>query len=339
MAVLAAGLGAVSCVGNGDDAYYPGPRTGPDGGADASKVLDATLGDAEGGESGLDADDGASDDGEASTATLALLRVANWSADSPAVDFCVAVHGTGAFQGPILGASAASMEEAGGVLAGSGALSFPQASNYLLFQPAQYDARIVAAGSVDCATGITQDATGLSAVASGGLETIALVGAGHPQDGEPGLKIVGFLDELEGSLKGALIVRVINAAVDLPKAEVGTLDTYFTPFTQPVGFGNSSVGDPMADPNGYIAELPIVSKTIAARASVATLLDASAHTIVAQAPNISLASGATVTFVVVGANGQVASDGGSGIAALLECVDNAGSVGLQGTCQVIPPPP
>ncbi len=331
-----AGLGAVAC-GNGDDTFSPPPPvTVADGGADASKLTDATLGDAEGGEAGMESDAGdAGLDGQMLTPTLALLRFANWSADSPGIDFCVARHGSGTDQGPILATNAAAINDAGNIDAGSGALPVPGVSAYLLMDPAQYDARVVAAGSTDCTTAITQDATGLPVLASGGFETIALVGAAHPRNGESGLQIVAFQDELTNSVQGALLIRVINAAVDVPMAEVGTLDTYFTPFLNPVAFGASSAGGPMADPNGYIAELPIVSLTIAARASVATLLNASAHTVLAQAPGVSLMGNLSVTFVVVGANGQLEPDGGSVLAQILECVDNAGTVGLAGTCHVI----
>ena len=131
----------------------------------------------------------------------------------------------------------------------------------------------------------------------------------------------------------ALLIRVINADADLPKVDVGVLNAR-SPILSGVPFGASSAGDPTADPNGYIAQLPIVNQTIAATASVATLLDASAHTIVAQAPEISLLGGIAVTFVVVGST-TLGGTGGSGIAQLLECIDNAGSVGLEGSCQVV----
>jgi hypothetical protein len=328
---LAAGAGVVAC-GDGDDTYSPAPVTVPDGGGDASKASDATV-DAESGPPVPG--DGDAEDEDVQPPTLALLRMANWSADAPAVDFCLAPHGTGTFRGPMLGTAAAAINEAGVVDAGSGALSFPHASAYLVVEPAQYDARLVAGGSVDCSTGITPDATNLPALPTGGLQTVALVGTVHPQNGESGLQIVGFVDELKNTLSGALLIRVINAAVDLPKVEVGTLDTYLLPFLAPVAFGASSAGDPMADPNGYISDLPLSNVTIAARTAVPSLLGAPLHTIVAQAPGISLASGATVTFVVIDANGQVPSEGGGGIGALLECIDNAGSVGLDGTCSVI----
>jgi hypothetical protein len=341
-----AAIGALGC-GNGDDNFVPPPVVKIDAGADASKPEDATAGgDASGSAMDVSAQDVPSANWEAGpTPTLALLRLANWSADSPAIDFCTAPHGTGSFTGPILGAKAGPLGEAGVIDSGSGALSFPNVSVYLVVDPGQYDVRLVAGGSVDCSVGILPDATNLPALASGGLATLALFGAAQPQHGEPGLELVGFTDELHGATPGALVVRVINAAVDFPSVAVGTLTMFFTPFGEqavagqsehqvmPVPYGTSSVGDPFSDPNGYLQQIPVPSQVVAARSAVPSLFDAATHTIIAQAPGISLGAGAAVTFVVVG----VGSSGGasSGLAQILECVDNAASLGLSGSCQVI----
>jgi hypothetical protein len=330
IACLTAGaaFGAAAC-GNGDDASSPPVATVvAEAGADASKSPDATT-----------APDAATDSGTAiapdaplpALTTRALLRMANWSADSPAVDFCMAPHGTAAFQGPVLGTDAASIDDAG-IDAGSGTLPFPQISAYLLVDPGQYDIRVVAGGAVDCSTGIVQDATNLPALAPGGLETVALLGANNPQPGELPLKVVGFTDELKNTLMDALLIRVINADVDVPQVQVGELDMYFTPFTAAVSPGSSSaVVDHMADSNGYVTVIPFTGETIAARAVVTTLFDAGPQTILATAQNISLANGLTVTFVVVGPSGQP----GGGSAQLLECVDTAAGAALQGSCTAI----
>jgi hypothetical protein len=326
---VGAAFGAAAC-GNGDDASSPPVATVvAEAGADASKSPDATT-----------ATDAAADDGtaiapdaqgQAVLTTRALLRMANWSADSPAVDFCMAPHGTAAFQGPVLGTDAASIDDAG-IDAGSGTLPFPQISAYLLVDPGQYDIRVVAGGAVDCSTGIVPDATNLPVLAPGGLETVALIGANNPQPGELPLKAVGFTDELKNTLVNALLIRVINADVDVPQVQVGELDMYFTPFTAPVGPGSSSaVVDPMADSNGYVPAIPFTGETIAARAVVTTLFDAGPQTLLATAQNISLANGLTVTFVVVGPSGQP----GGGSAQLLECVDTAAGAALQGSCTAI----
>jgi Domain of unknown function (DUF4397) len=333
----AAGFGSAAC-GNGDDSQPPPAVGAPDAGHDASKGLDATTR-ADGADDTRDAahDVGTAADGGTLPPTLASLRMANWSADAPAIDYCLAPHGTGVFQGPQLAARAAAFDDAGAASAGSGALAFPQVTAYLLVAPGQYDARVVAAGASDCSVAIVpQDVTDLPALAGGEFATIALMGATHPQHGEPALRIVGLRDELHGSLPDALIVRVINAAVDIPSVDVGTFDgMYLTPFfTYPVGFGVASVG-PAADPNGYIPTLPVMDLSIAARAASATLVDAGRLTMLAQSPpTVVLPNGLSVTFVVVGGNGMVV-DGGVPLSQILECVDNSGTAGLQGACRII----
>ena len=169
----AVSCGAAAC-GNGDDTSSPPPPPLPavDAGIDASKGLDATS-----------AEDGEGSDrpptrpaGWTGRGRRPLSRCCAWPTGRPMrlrFDFCLARHGTGAFEGPILAANAASIDDAGVVDAGSGSLAFPQVTAYLLLDPAQYDARVVAAGSVNCSTGIA-DATNLPALASGGLETLAL---------------------------------------------------------------------------------------------------------------------------------------------------------------------
>jgi hypothetical protein len=336
---LAASFASTAC-GNGDDSFIPAPLAKVSAGKDASPGVDATAAadaetaDAEPFDAGTEAS-GEGGDEPAVPPVRSLVRLANWSADSPAVDFCLAPHGSGTFQGPLLAARTASMGDGGPV----GALPFPQATPYLLVDPAQYDARVVAAGSADCATSITDGA--LSALSSGGLMTIALVGAANPQNGEASLEILGFTDELKSSLAGALAIRVINAHVDLAKGvEVGLLNPLLTPFTSgAIPFGSASVAPSVtnSDSNGYVVQIPLVNQIVAARAAAPTLLGAPMHTIVAQAPNISLAPGNTVTFVVVDSKGQPGPDGGSVLGQLLECVDTAGTASLVGACKAISP--
>ncbi len=325
-----AGFGALAC-GNGDDSFVPPPVTKVDAGPDASHP-DATIGD-DGGEQDAVVKDATAEEGEAAP-TLALLRLANWSADSPAIDFCLAPHGTGAFQGPILGATAAAIDDAGVLDAGSGALSFPQASSYLVVDPAQYDARLVAAGSTDCSAMIIQDATGLPELVRGAAGTIALVGATQPRGSEPGLQIVGFRDDLKSALPTAFLLRAINAAPDLPKVDIGTLNGgLLQKSLRGVPFGGSSaglanVGGSSPDPDGYVPQTPFVNAILAASPSVATFLDGAAGSIIARTSPISVGVGAILTIVVVGASGQTSCQ-------IVECVDNGGTPGLVGNCQIL----
>src|ERR1700677_1906860 len=93
---------------------------------------------------------------DAEALPVASLRIAHVSPDAPALDVCVAPHGTTAFQGPLIAQLAASLGL--GVLqdggnendAGHVGLSFPQVSAYVSLAPGQYDVRLVAAGAPSC---------------------------------------------------------------------------------------------------------------------------------------------------------------------------------------------
>jgi hypothetical protein len=63
------------------------------------------------------------------------------------------------------------------------------------------------------------------------------------------------------------------------------------------------------------------------------LLGAPADTTVASAQDISLPKGNSVTFVVVGATEP--DEAGTAYGQILECIDNAGTAGLEGTCNII----
>src|SRR5580692_3741297 len=135
---IGAALATGGC-GSGDDVCATSSALSSDGGADgradAAAATDAPAGDASMGE-----------DNEAA-ADLARVRFANWSPDSPAVDFCLAEHGTTEFQGPLLAGLAAQIDRAGLVGAGQAVLQFPDVSAYISVEPQALDVRIVAAGS------------------------------------------------------------------------------------------------------------------------------------------------------------------------------------------------
>jgi hypothetical protein len=72
--------------------------------------------------------------------TTARLRVAHVSPGAPAVDFCLARHGTTRFTGPILARA--------GRAAG---LSYATVTRYFDVDAARYDVRLVAPGAASCA--------------------------------------------------------------------------------------------------------------------------------------------------------------------------------------------
>src|SRR3954464_10543682 len=101
------------------------------------------------------------------SAGVAHVRVAHVSPDAPAVDFCVAAHGTGNFTGPILTQN--------GHLTG---LAYGNVTRYFDLGAEQYDVRLVAPGAADCATafGGLPDFTDLPALPPDASATIAAEG-------------------------------------------------------------------------------------------------------------------------------------------------------------------
>jgi hypothetical protein len=126
----------------------------PSGAADAN---DEATGPAPAADGGEDGGGDAELDAQAS-APQSFLRVAQASPDAPPLDVCVAPHGTGVFQGPLVGQfAAAAAGDAGGsgdsaVPADAGAigLAYAQVSAYVPVAPGQYDVRLVAAGATSC---------------------------------------------------------------------------------------------------------------------------------------------------------------------------------------------
>src|SRR5580700_3131759 len=109
---------------------------------------------------------------ETGPTTQTLVRLADWSPDAIPLDFCVAPHGTGAWEGPLLAISAALDPDAGLGDAGGHGLTFPLVTAYLSLAPGQYDVRLVAAQATDCGVNIVNDAVGLPAFAADAHTTI-----------------------------------------------------------------------------------------------------------------------------------------------------------------------
>jgi len=92
------------------------------------------------------------------------FRIAQLSPDLPPIDFCVALHGTATFRGPLLAALAASPGAGDAATTG---LSYAQVSAYFAVTPGQYDLRIVAAGAADCSVALIQMSTGAAEAGAG----------------------------------------------------------------------------------------------------------------------------------------------------------------------------
>lgn len=318
---IAAGvaLSTLACTGSGDDCASP-PM--------ALAVPDATTGDAVAPDGTAPVDASTADGGEDGPAppTTVALRLANWSPGAPGVDFCIAPHGTSAFQGPLVAALAATLED-GGSDAGASAIPFPQASAYVLVAPGTYDTRLVAGGATDCTAGLVADAPA-PPLAAGQALTVAVIGNTHPNT----LALITYPDDTASA--GSVGVRAIHAAPSLAIIDVGTVPpaggALVAPFFTSMSYKNSSASAAnaraaMFDPNGYAPAMPFSMMNVVSRPSGAPNNQALAQ-------SVSVGAGAVVTFVVVDA---LSPPPGGRPAQLVECVDNAGSLGLTGSCSVI----
>jgi hypothetical protein len=252
----------------------------------------------------------------------AQVRFANWSPDSPSVgyDFCVAVHGTTAWQGPILG----QISGDAGVIGDGGvsSLQFPTVTGYteLDFQAAddggippmsqQLDFEIVSEGG-NCATTAdsTTPFTTLPTLSNGGFYTVAIVGdTSTSGTNDPGLNLVGFADDTTAG-SGAL-VRFINAGPSVASADFGTgsiAGTNFSALVSDIAFGTAIPGagsgvdagsdagstGPL-DANGYLS-LTAATSTFSVHPSGQTNTDT------AIASSQTVANGDKTTMVLIGA--------------------------------------
>jgi hypothetical protein len=324
----------------------PGDSSVGDSPSRESSLADAPIADRVAGDAPAAASDAAMSTASAaadagSTTTtgstiLAAIRVANWSPDAPALDFCVAPHGTGQFQGPMVAAQALALPNAGSACpASTVGLAFPQVSSYALVQAGQYDVRLVVAGVTSCAAGVA-DATSLPAIVAGGFETVALLGElNRATATAPGLQLAGFSDD--PAPVGAIALRFIDAAPAFSVLDFGTgSGSSFKAVFSNVAFGQTAKtavgadgGAASVDSNGYLSRSAMTSVSLAAEVHGALAPDGSVQD-TAVAKNVSAAAGSVLTMVAVGA---VAGAGGA--ASLLQCIDNAGTVCPLSNCTVI----
>jgi hypothetical protein len=271
--------------------------------------------------------------------SVAAIRMANWSPDSPPVDFCLAPHGTGIFQGPILAGQVRAQQAAGIGDGGTVGLAFAKVSSYSFVKPGQYDARLVVFGALDCSAGVV-DGSALPALAGNAFETIALVGEANRTGADPGLQVVGFLDDQNPS--GPVALRFIHAAPGLGAVDFGTLggtSTKFSVLLSGVQFGKAGTTQPdggvsTVDLNGYLARPPMSAVALSVRPHGVAAPDGSAQDL-AVASSVSAAAGSVLTIVAVGAAGVACSANAGAAACFLECVDNAGTIGPFSSCNIV----
>jgi hypothetical protein len=236
------------------------------------------------------------------------VRVAHLSPDVPAIDFCLADHGTSNFGNPVLGGA--------GYAAG---LSYGQVTEYLPLPAAQYDVRLVVAGATDCATplGGLADFTSLPELSAGATITIAAEGLAEIGTSTP-LTLQAYVDDSTVDA-GSAKLRFIHASPGTPAVDVGTQGgALFQPLFTDVAYGATA-----GSANGYLETTPIPSVEISVRA----------HGALTDALSIDPAvvpAGAIVTAFAIGEIGNTTTP----LHALV-CVDNAPPTGMLAQCSVV----
>ncbi len=350
-------LGAASC------GSAPEGKTAPDA-LEAGSALDSGAAEAGPPAAG---DDGGDDAGDvAATPPQTFVRVAHAVPDAPSFDFCVAPHGTTAFQGPLLGRLAGQLAEAGSpVPAGDGTggaadfgLSYAQVSAYVALDAGTYDLRIVAprAGSCDPSetpsgdAGLDADGSGdgladgaplspavsstwtsLAAFPEGGFMTILVAGDVSPAGSDAPMAVTVLRDDsiLPG---GAALLRAVNAVPSAPHLDFGLgSSAAWIPLVTAVAFGqaagHAAPGEGAVDANGYLPVGAFASQPFSARVAGP---DASTAVAVTAALSLDLGSVATV-FAIGGKSGDAERP-----SALLLCIDNQPAGGLVSVCSVLP---
>ncbi|MEJ7602957.1 MAG: DUF4397 domain-containing protein [Kofleriaceae bacterium] len=242
--------------------------------------------------------------------SLARVRVAHVSPDAPAVDFCLAPHGSAEFTGPVLAGAG-----------GPTGVSYGNVTRYLEVAPIQYDVRIVAPGQSSCATGILPDITNLPELAAGSYATLAASGLLDHGDAEP-FALRPYFDDATVSADRAKL-RFIHASPGTPNVDVGLGGgALFTPVFEDIAFGTTRTHD-----NGYLETAPFTGAEISARAT-GTVTD-----VLAIKP-AALPAGTIATAFAIGRIGDAEAPLG-----VLLCIDNSPAHGLETECSIVGAPP
>ncbi len=324
-AIVAATAGCSS--GNGAAGSSNHDASAPPAGDAAPNVVDGAT-------SPEATDEASDDDAEPTTTPQASVRIAHLSPDAPAIDVCLAPHGTTDFQGPMLGPLAQTM--ATGDAGADAILSYSQISAYFSVDAGQYDLRVVAAGATSCDVplgsdgGAVSDATHLPSIAPNTFTTIMAVGAIAPAGDDHGFVWSAITDDAV-LLGGAAVLRAVNAQPSTPTEDFGfgSAAGGWLPLLTNVSFGSASAqagpGQGVVDANGYLAIAPLSAQVVSCRA----VTDAAGDSAIANA--LSIAQGSVATLFSIGGDAA-----GARMSQLLLCVDNEPSGGALSDCSIAP---
>jgi hypothetical protein len=250
-----------------------------------------------------------------STGPTTDVRIAHLSPGAPAVDICIAAHGSSAFAGPVL---------TGAGLAGG--LAYGSVTRYLPIPAGTYDVRIVAPGATSCTNplGGLPDITNLPELTEGAYTTIAAEGIIGAASAEP-FHLAAYSDEMTPNL-GSVELRFIHASPGTPAVDVvlGAGALFTNVFTDASYGGIATSG---VDSNGYVQTPPLSGVTLSARPH-GTLED------VLSIASASIPAGAVATAFAVGQIGSATTP-----LRVLLCIDNAPAQGGLTACSIVGGPP
>jgi hypothetical protein len=248
-------------------------------------------------------------------AATGSLRVAHLSPGAPAVDFCIAPHGTQTFTGPIM--------KSLGVTAG---LAYTQVTKYLTVNAQQYDVRLVAPNAASCSTPLVAglpDFTSLPAIPANGYVTVGAIGV--IGNATTPFTLKAYADD--GSVAATKEkLRFVHASPGTPAVDVGLgSGTAFTPVFVNVAFGDAAAAGSgaLVGANGYATTDPLTAVTISARVHGTT-----ADALVV--PGVTLAAGTISTAFAIG------EIGGANPLKVLLCGDQPPAGALLSTCAQAP---
>jgi hypothetical protein len=301
---------------------------------------------------------------DATPAPQSSLRVAHLSPDLPALDVCVAPHGTTNWQGPLVA-------QLSGADGGAPGIAYSQVSAYLSIAPGQSDVLIVPAGSTSCGASVADggpaasndggstggppdaqadapsdasDAGSASEVQSfpilsgisnlpplppNALATLIIAGEVRPNGSDRALTFTVVSDDSQLA-GGAASLRAVNAVSrgDALDIGLGSMATRWTPLFTSVQFGTFATqagpSNGMVDVNGYLPVPSFSGETMSARLST----DAGGDMAVAKAITVPVGSIATIVAIGTSAGDAVHPP------ALLLCVDNQPSGGILSDCSL-----
>jgi hypothetical protein len=256
-------------------------------------------------------------------AATGSLRVAHLSPGAPAVDFCIAPHGTQTFTGPIM--------KSLGVTAG---LAYTQVTKYLSVNAQQYDVRLVAPNAASCSTPLVAelpDFTSLPAIPANGYVTVGAIGV--IGNATTPFTLKAYIDESTAP-SGKIKLRFVHDSPGTPAVDVGTgTGSSFSPIFENVSYSNFAAQGATIDANGYATANPIDASptapvTITARVHGTTT---DALSIPLTAP---IAAGTVGSAFAVGLLTSTATP-----LQVVLCGDNGPPSGAFSTCLVAPSPP